>query len=65
MKKSKLRYQKTDDGAKKSILKFRDYEEDVDDEIFDDEKGSSGKRRKDVGKRFHRKKTLKDDFSEF
>lgn len=61
MKKVKTRYRKTDDGEKKSILKFRDYEE----EEENDESsswGSSKKRRKDIGKRLHRKKTMKDDF---
>ncbi|SMC65793.1 hypothetical protein SAMN02746065_106159 [Desulfocicer vacuolatum DSM 3385] len=59
MKKAKNRYIKNSDGSKKSILKFKDT---VDDEFYGDENITKSKKRKNVGKRFHRKKTAKDDF---
>lgn len=59
MKKVKSRFRKTDESGKKSILKFRDYE----DEAYGED--PSKKRRKDVGKRLHRQKTAKDDFVTF
>ena len=59
MKKAKVRYIKKSDGSKKSVLKFKDT---LDDEFYEDEKTMESKRRKDVGKRLHRKKTAKDDF---
>ncbi len=59
MKKAKTRYIKNSDGSKKSILKFKDG---LDDEFYEDQGTMESKRRKDVGKRLHRKKTAKDDF---
>lgn len=59
MKKAKTRYIKNSDGSKKSILKFKDT---LDDEFYGDEGITESKKRKDVGKRLHRKKTAKDDF---
>ncbi len=59
MKKAKTRYIKNSDGSKKSSLKFRDT---LDDEFYEDEDTTESKKRKDVGKRLHRKKTAKDDF---
>lgn len=59
MKKAKTRYIKNSDGSKKSILKFKDA---LDDEFYEDEDTTESKKRKDVGKRLHRKKTAKDDF---
>lgn len=60
MKKVKFRYQISDEGEKKSIMKFRDVEDDDDDR--GSERDPDPRRRKDVGKRLHRKKTPKDDF---
>lgn len=62
MKKTKLRYQKNDEGARKSILKFRDFDEDEDENLPEGHKGNSARRRKDVGTRVHREKNVKDDF---
>lgn len=59
MKKVKPKYRKTDDGEKKSILKFRDYE-DIDEDESPQVHGK--KKRKDIGKRLHRIRTMKDDF---
>ena len=60
MKKTKLRYQKNDENSKKSVLKFRDY---YDDDLDDEERESYNKRRRDEGKRMHRKHKIQDEFS--
>ncbi|MBF0200033.1 MAG: hypothetical protein HQK66_01745 [Desulfamplus sp.] len=58
MKKAKTRYIKNSDGSKKSVLKFRDDH----DEDISEEDGKPEKQNKNVGKRFHRKKTAEDEF---
>lgn len=62
MKRERSSILKNDDGTKRSMIKFRDYD-DFDD--GDDIREHSKKRLKDVGKRLHRKKTVKDDFDNF
>jgi hypothetical protein len=57
--KKKIRYQKTEDGNKKSVLKFKDY---YDDDMDDSDIEFNTKRKKDVGKRLHRKDTMKEHF---
>ncbi|SLM31003.1 hypothetical protein MTBBW1_260004 [Desulfamplus magnetovallimortis] len=59
MKKARTRYIKNNDGTKKSVLKFR---EGHDEDLYEDEDETLLKQKKDVGKRLHRKKTVKDDF---
>jgi len=59
MKKTKSRYIKSSDGSRKSILKFKDA---FNDDFYEDKKTTGSKKRKDVGKRFHRKKSAKYNF---
>jgi hypothetical protein len=61
MKKNRFKHQKTEDSGGKFNMKFRDFDDDDSYGLGDE---SRGKRRKDTGKRQHRKKTMKDEFWE-